>query len=148
MYVSLRTGVYGDVHRVKILFNKKDNALIQMADPHQAQLGKFEVCIPLHLNAKNLSIKPSASRVPSMTLLSHHLCLKNRQTKAVCHSTGYLGDWNDKILRSFVKSSMCLTYISCVFSRILLNSYEFFVCYLIATRYCKIKVSLDGKMIW
>jgi len=32
-------GVYGDVHRVKILFNKKDNALIQMADPHQAQLG-------------------------------------------------------------------------------------------------------------
>ncbi|KAL4236022.1 Polypyrimidine tract-binding protein 2 [Mactra antiquata] len=32
-------GVYGDVHRVKILFNKKDNALIQMAEPHQAQLG-------------------------------------------------------------------------------------------------------------
>lgn len=33
-------GVYGDVHRVKILFNKKDTALIQMAEPHQAQLGK------------------------------------------------------------------------------------------------------------
>ena len=33
-------GVYGDVHRVKILFNKKDNALIQMAEPHQAQLGR------------------------------------------------------------------------------------------------------------
>jgi len=31
-------GVYGDVHRVKVLFNKKDNALIQMAEPHQAQL--------------------------------------------------------------------------------------------------------------
>ncbi|KAL5022332.1 hypothetical protein ScPMuIL_001487 [Solemya velum] len=31
-------GVYGDVHRVKILFNKKDNALVQMAEPHQAQL--------------------------------------------------------------------------------------------------------------
>ncbi|XP_041357370.1 polypyrimidine tract-binding protein 1-like isoform X10 [Gigantopelta aegis] len=31
-------GVYGDVHRVKILFNKKDNALIQMAEPNQAQL--------------------------------------------------------------------------------------------------------------
>jgi len=30
-------GVYGNVHRVKILFNKKDNALIQMADPTQAQ---------------------------------------------------------------------------------------------------------------
>lgn len=35
------TGVYGDVHRVKILFNKKDNALVQMAEPHQAQLGKL-----------------------------------------------------------------------------------------------------------
>lgn len=32
-------GVYGDVHRVKILYNKKDSALIQMAEPHQAQLG-------------------------------------------------------------------------------------------------------------
>uniref|UniRef100_A0A8C7EZ90 Polypyrimidine tract binding protein 3 n=1 Tax=Oncorhynchus kisutch TaxID=8019 RepID=A0A8C7EZ90_ONCKI len=31
-------GVYGDVHRVKILFNKKENALIQMADATQAQL--------------------------------------------------------------------------------------------------------------
>ena len=28
------------MHRVKILFNKKDNALIQMADPTQAQQGK------------------------------------------------------------------------------------------------------------
>lgn len=34
------TGVYGDVQRVKILFNKKDSALIQMADINQAQLGK------------------------------------------------------------------------------------------------------------
>ncbi|CAG0881886.1 unnamed protein product [Cyprideis torosa] len=31
-------GVYGDVQRVKILYNKKDSALIQMADSHQAQL--------------------------------------------------------------------------------------------------------------
>lgn len=30
-------GVYGDVQRVKILFNKKDNALIQYAEPQQAQ---------------------------------------------------------------------------------------------------------------
>lgn len=28
-------GVYGDVQRVKILYNKKDSALIQMADHHQ-----------------------------------------------------------------------------------------------------------------
>ncbi|KAK7888740.1 hypothetical protein WMY93_024300 [Mugilogobius chulae] len=31
-------GVYGDVMRVKILFNKKENALVQMADATQAQL--------------------------------------------------------------------------------------------------------------
>jgi len=31
-------GVYGDVLRVKILYNKKDTAMIQMTEPHQAQL--------------------------------------------------------------------------------------------------------------
>ncbi|XP_043239664.1 polypyrimidine tract-binding protein 2-like isoform X5 [Amphibalanus amphitrite] len=31
-------GVYGDVQRVKILFNKKDNALVQMLEPHQASV--------------------------------------------------------------------------------------------------------------
>lgn len=35
------SGVYGDVQRVKILFNKKDNALIQYAEPQQAQLGIY-----------------------------------------------------------------------------------------------------------
>lgn len=35
------SGVYGDVVRVKILYNKKDNALIQYSEPQQAQLGKF-----------------------------------------------------------------------------------------------------------
>lgn len=30
--------MYGDVIRVKILFNKKDNALVQMSDPTKAQL--------------------------------------------------------------------------------------------------------------
>ncbi|XP_009888318.1 PREDICTED: polypyrimidine tract-binding protein 3 isoform X2 [Charadrius vociferus] len=31
-------GVYGDVHRVKIMFKKKGNALVQMADAVQAQI--------------------------------------------------------------------------------------------------------------
>jgi polypyrimidine tract-binding protein 2 len=31
-------GVYGDVQRVKILFNKKDTALVQMSEPQQALL--------------------------------------------------------------------------------------------------------------
>ncbi|CAD6237454.1 GSCOCG00002322001-RA-CDS [Cotesia congregata] len=35
-YLSL--SVYGDVQRVKILYNKKDSALIQMAEPHQGHL--------------------------------------------------------------------------------------------------------------
>lgn len=35
------TGVYGDVIRVKIMFNKKDNALIQFCDATQAQQGVF-----------------------------------------------------------------------------------------------------------
>uniref|UniRef100_A0A4W4FFZ6 Polypyrimidine tract binding protein 3 n=1 Tax=Electrophorus electricus TaxID=8005 RepID=A0A4W4FFZ6_ELEEL len=41
-------GVYGDVHRVKILFNKKENALVQMADATQAQLAMS------HLNGQRL----------------------------------------------------------------------------------------------
>lgn len=40
MYLS-KPGVYGDVQRVKILYNKKDSALIQMAESHQAYLGEY-----------------------------------------------------------------------------------------------------------
>ncbi|KAF0882098.1 PTBP1 protein, partial [Crocuta crocuta] len=45
-------GVYGDVQRVKILFNKKENALVQMADGSQAQLAMS------HLNGHKLHGKP------------------------------------------------------------------------------------------
>ncbi|XP_045432777.1 polypyrimidine tract-binding protein 1 isoform X2 [Pipistrellus kuhlii] len=45
-------GVYGDVQRVKILFNKKENALVQMADGSQAQLAIS------HLNGHKLHGKP------------------------------------------------------------------------------------------
>ncbi|XP_051495518.1 polypyrimidine tract-binding protein 1 isoform X1 [Apus apus] len=45
-------GVYGDVQRVKILFNKKENALVQMADGNQAQLAMS------HLNGQKLLGKP------------------------------------------------------------------------------------------
>lgn len=41
----VHVGVYGDVQRVKILYNKKDSALIQMAEPHQAHLGNFSLII-------------------------------------------------------------------------------------------------------
>ncbi|POI28038.1 hypothetical protein CIB84_008212, partial [Bambusicola thoracicus] len=49
---SLSEGVYGDVQRVKILFNKKENALVQMADGNQAQLAMS------HLNGQKLHGKP------------------------------------------------------------------------------------------
>ncbi|XP_075342167.1 polypyrimidine tract-binding protein 1b isoform X2 [Odontesthes bonariensis] len=45
-------GVYGDVMRVKILFNKKENALVQMTDSTQAQLAMS------HLNGQRLHGKP------------------------------------------------------------------------------------------
>uniref|UniRef100_A0A8C4E9E9 RRM domain-containing protein n=1 Tax=Dicentrarchus labrax TaxID=13489 RepID=A0A8C4E9E9_DICLA len=41
-------GVYGDVQRVKILYNKKDSALIQMSDTNQAQLAMS------HLNGQKM----------------------------------------------------------------------------------------------
>lgn len=33
--------MYGDVFRVKIMFNKKDTALVQFADPGQAHIGEL-----------------------------------------------------------------------------------------------------------
>ena len=38
--VLIIAGVYGDVVRVKILYNKRDSALIQFKEPQHAQTGK------------------------------------------------------------------------------------------------------------
>lgn len=46
-------GVYGDVIRVKIMFNKKENALIQMSDGTQAQLGDY---LPLLVIDQNIGL--------------------------------------------------------------------------------------------
>lgn len=51
-------GVYGDVIRVKILFNKKDSALIQMAEPQQATLAMNHLD-KIKLYAKQLRVTPS-----------------------------------------------------------------------------------------
>nr|KAG5714086.1 hypothetical protein BaRGS_020414 [Batillaria attramentaria] len=58
-------GVYGDVHRVKILFNKKDNALIQMADPHQAQLA-LTYLDKVRVWGKNIRVAQSRHAVVQM----------------------------------------------------------------------------------
>ncbi|CAH6779339.1 Ptbp1 [Phodopus roborovskii] len=58
-------GVYGDVQRVKILFNKKENALVQMADGSQAQLAMS------HLNGHKLhgkSVRITLSKHQSVQL--------------------------------------------------------------------------------
>ena len=39
MNLGVDAGVYGIVVRVKILYNKKDTALVQFSDPQQAQTG-------------------------------------------------------------------------------------------------------------
>eukprot|EP00106_Octopus_bimaculoides_P018324 XP_014785766.1 PREDICTED: polypyrimidine tract-binding protein 1-like isoform X12 [Octopus bimaculoides] len=58
-------GVYGDVQRVKILFNKKDNALVQMAEPHHAQLAKTYLD-KLTLYGKQIRVAPSKHTVVQM----------------------------------------------------------------------------------
>ncbi|XP_077981215.1 polypyrimidine tract-binding protein 1-like isoform X7 [Glandiceps talaboti] len=55
-------GVYGDVHRVKIIFAKKDTALVQLAEPHQAQTAMT------HLNNVKVFTKPLR-----ITLSKHQL---------------------------------------------------------------------------
>ncbi|XP_062268387.1 polypyrimidine tract-binding protein 3 [Platichthys flesus] len=58
-------GVYGDVQRVKILFNKKENALVQMSDGTQAQLAMS------HLNGQRLHgnvIRVTLSKHPVVQL--------------------------------------------------------------------------------
>ncbi|KTF87887.1 hypothetical protein cypCar_00001631 [Cyprinus carpio] len=52
VFCSIWCGVYGDVLRVKIMFNKKENALIQMSDGTQAQLAMS------HLNGQKLYGRP------------------------------------------------------------------------------------------
>ncbi|GIX77498.1 polypyrimidine tract-binding protein 1 [Caerostris extrusa] len=58
-------GVYGDVQRVKILFNKKDNALIQMAEPQQAQLALTHLD-KIKVFGKSMRVAPSRHQVVQM----------------------------------------------------------------------------------
>lgn len=51
-------GVYGDVLRVKILFNKKDTALIQMTEPWMAQISR-QYLDKVPLFGKPMNVSPS-----------------------------------------------------------------------------------------
>uniref|UniRef100_A0A8C5G049 RRM domain-containing protein n=1 Tax=Gouania willdenowi TaxID=441366 RepID=A0A8C5G049_GOUWI len=76
-------GVYGDVQRVKILYNKKDSALIQLSDGNQAQLAMS------HLNGQKVF-----GKVMRVTLSKHQTVALPREglddqllTKGKSHST-------------------------------------------------------------
>lgn len=58
-------GVYGDVIRVKILFNKKDNALIQYSDVQQAQLA-IQHLDKLKWNGRNIRVTASKHTLVQM----------------------------------------------------------------------------------
>ncbi|XP_032874069.1 polypyrimidine tract-binding protein 3 isoform X2 [Amblyraja radiata] len=82
-------GVYGDVHRVKILFNKKENALIQMADANQAQLAMS------HLNGQKVY-----GRVLRVTLSKHQMVQLPREGQ---EDQGLTKDYGNSPLHRFKK---------------------------------------------
>ncbi|XP_067839689.1 polypyrimidine tract-binding protein 3 isoform X2 [Heptranchias perlo] len=82
-------GVYGDVHRVKILFNKKENALIQMADANQAQLAMS------HLNGQKVY-----GRVLRVTLSKHQIVQLPREGQ---EDQGLTKDYSSSPLHRFKK---------------------------------------------
>uniref|UniRef100_A0A8C1R612 Polypyrimidine tract-binding protein 1 n=1 Tax=Cyprinus carpio TaxID=7962 RepID=A0A8C1R612_CYPCA len=61
-------GVYGDVMRVKILFNKKENALVQMSDGTQAQLGIHNALHISTLSNLNFSKKLDSATLTCLVL--------------------------------------------------------------------------------
>ncbi|KAB5543858.1 hypothetical protein PHYPO_G00084470 [Pangasianodon hypophthalmus] len=82
-------GVYGDVHRVKILFNKKENALVQMADATQAQLAMS------HLNGQRLY-----GRVMRVTISKHQTVQLPREGQ---EDQGLTKDFSGSPLHRFKK---------------------------------------------
>ncbi|XP_062985247.1 polypyrimidine tract-binding protein 3 isoform X4 [Elgaria multicarinata webbii] len=82
-------GVYGDVHRVKIMFNKKENALVQMADATQAQLAMN------HLNGQKLY-----GKVLRVTLSRHQTVQLPREGQ---EDQGLTKDYSNSPLHRFKK---------------------------------------------
>uniref|UniRef100_A0A8C6ZQX0 Polypyrimidine tract-binding protein 1 n=1 Tax=Nothoprocta perdicaria TaxID=30464 RepID=A0A8C6ZQX0_NOTPE len=82
-------GVYGDVHRVKIMFNKKENALVQMADASQAQLAMS------HLNGQRLY-----GKLLRATLSKHHTVQLPREGQ---EDQGLTKDYSNSPLHRFKK---------------------------------------------
>ncbi|XP_008066174.1 polypyrimidine tract-binding protein 1 [Carlito syrichta] len=84
-------GVYGDVQWVKILFNKKENARVQMADGNQAQLAMS------HLNGHKLHGKATC-----VTLSKHQNVQLPREGQ---EDQGLTKDYGNSPLHRFKKPS-------------------------------------------
>ncbi|NXL10607.1 PTBP3 protein, partial [Mesembrinibis cayennensis] len=82
-------GVYGDVHRVKIMFKKKENALVQMADATQAQLA-----------ISNLNGQRLYGRVLRATLSKHQTVQLPREGQ---EDQGLTKDYSNSPLHRFKK---------------------------------------------
>uniref|UniRef100_A0A9J8BVI0 Polypyrimidine tract-binding protein 1 n=1 Tax=Cyprinus carpio carpio TaxID=630221 RepID=A0A9J8BVI0_CYPCA len=90
-------GVYGDVMRVKILFNKKENALVQMSDGTQAQLGILNA---LHISTfSNFSKKLDTATLTCLVLFT-------RLQELLQHLPSFLYS------PSFQYTSLTLTYLT------------------------------------
>ncbi|GAB1288547.1 Polypyrimidine tract-binding protein 3 [Apodemus speciosus] len=102
-------GVYGDVHRVKIMFNKKENALVQMADASQAQLGtdsgdahfaySFQMSI-VELAMNHLSGQRLYGKVLRATLSKHQAVQLPREGQ---EDQGLTKDFSNSPLHRFKK---------------------------------------------
>ncbi|NWX90736.1 PTBP3 protein, partial [Nothoprocta ornata] len=86
---GITSSVYGDVHRVKIMFNKKENALVQMADASQAQLAMS------HLNGQRLY-----GKLLRATLSKHHMVQLPREGQ---EDQGLTKDYSNSPLHRFKK---------------------------------------------
>ncbi|GAB0205921.1 polypyrimidine tract-binding protein 3 isoform X2 [Grus americana] len=82
-------GVYGDVHRVKIMYKKKENALVQMADATQAQLAMS------HLNGQKIY-----GKVLRATLSKHQVVQLPREGQ---EDQGLTKDYSNSPLHRFKK---------------------------------------------
>ena len=84
-HTHVLVGVYGDVIRVKILYNKRDSALIQFKEPQHAQTGTSLPCIKcIHVCA--CACKCILVFFP--VVLSHLECVINRLVLTVHTCTG------------------------------------------------------------
>jgi polypyrimidine tract-binding protein 1 len=85
-------GVYGDVIRVKIMFNKKDNALVQFQDGNQAQIA-LTYLDKVKLWGRNLKV----------ALSKHTLVQMPKEQQTVVQDAGLTKDYTNSALHRFKK---------------------------------------------